>query len=387
MRAEGAAASSERNAAEGPASRRGGDQTRRLDRLTLGHRQECRTLRLRCDLPPSTSGSARVTAVDRLSTALGTWTRQFDAHQEGAVTLRREVGVRKGRMTASIVVQHAAAWAAIGDQICDGLLPLPPPFNGAVAASWEDDRSEIHVRVVGVPPFMSPEQMRDVLQRQGVPPRVCQHEPGRHGLRRNEAFLVIFPPETKRPLPKGVELTDVGAKLRYDVIPGVRIPQLPPDPEEEQPERPDPGEDVPGAEVPPQDVDVSQDGCLAPVPETAAPQQSPGPVYEPPAAMPLVCAGDVQPQPALSPHAGEGPATLSLVSSGQPVQRRPPVSAASRRGRSEVSVNTVAVRRSTRISRWKRLRAASEGSPSDGSEGSEDRNMSPSNPPSPSGQG
>lgn len=342
---------------------------------------------MRCDLPPSTSGRGRQAAVDRLSIALDTWTRQFDAHQEGAVTLRRQVGVRKGRMTATVVVQHDAAWAAIGGQICDGLLSLPPPFNGAVAASWEDDQSEVHVRVVGVPPFMSPEQMRDVLQRQGVPPRVCQHELGPHGLRRNEAFLVIFPPGTKRPLPKGVELTDVGAKLRYDIIPGVRVPQLPPDPDEEDPARPASGEDVPEAGVPPQVVSVPQDVCFAMAPETAAPQRTPGPVNEPPAAMPLVCAGDVQLQPTMSPRAEERPAALSAVSVSQPQQRRSPASATPRRARSGVSVGSTAVRRSARVRTWKRVRVASEGSPSDGSGELVDRNMPQSDPPSPSGQG
>ena len=280
MRPEGATApSSERNGGEAQAPRLGGGQTRRLDRLKLGGRQECRTLRLRCDLPPSTSGSARLDAVDRLSMALGTWLRQFDALQEGAATLRREVGVRKGRMTATVVVQQVAAWTTIGGQICDGLLSLPPPFSGVVAASWEDVQSEVHVRVVGVPPFMSAEQMRDVLQRQGIPPRVCEHELGRHGLRRNEAFHVVFPPETKRPLPKGVELTDVGAKLRYDVIPGVRVPQMPPEPLVEDPlaAGASPG-DFPGDGVPPPGEEVRLGVCAAPVPAAAAAAQLPGPM-------------------------------------------------------------------------------------------------------------
>ena len=70
-----------------------GRQARRLDRLTLGDRQENRTLRLRCDLPPSVPEGARLAAVSRLSIALSKWTRHFDALHQGAVTLRRSVRV------------------------------------------------------------------------------------------------------------------------------------------------------------------------------------------------------------------------------------------------------------------------------------------------------
>jgi hypothetical protein len=392
MRPEKAAApSSERNGGESPASRLGGGQTRRLDRLTLGGRQEYRTLRLRCVLPPSTSEPARLAAVSRLSDALGKWMCQFDTLQKGAATLRREVGVRKGRMTATVVVQHAAAWTAIGGQICDGLLSLPPPYNGVVAASWEDVQAEIHVRVVGVPPFMSPDQMRDVLQRQGIPPRVCEHEPGRHGLRRNEAFRVVFPPETKRPLPKGVELTDVGAKLRYDVIPGVPIPQLPPETPEEDPMAAgaSPGGVMPGTRVQPPAGEVSLGAGLAPAPVTAAMEQLPGPVAVSPAALPLVAPAVTQLQPTLPPQVEVGDAALAVVDGSQPVQRRASASGAPRGGRSGFDFGAAAgVRRSQRVRQQpKRLRAAFEGSPSDGSEGSEDREMPQSHPLLPSGQG
>jgi hypothetical protein len=390
MRPEGAAApSSERNGRESPSPSLRGGQTRRLDRLTLGGRQEYRTLRLRCDLPPSTSGPARLAAVSRLSAALGIWTRQFDAHQAGAATLRREVGVRKGRMTATVVVQHAAAWSDIGGEICDGLLSLPPPYNGAVAASWEDAQAEIHVRVVGVPPCMSPDQMRDVLQRQGIPPRVCEHEPGRHGLRRNEAFRVVFPPETKRPLPKGVELTDVGATLRYDVIPGVRVPQLPPDPTEEGPLAAGASPGVPGTRVPPPAEEGSRAVGLAPAPAAAGVEQLPEQEAGPPAAMPLVVPAGTQLQPSLPPRTEAGSAALAVVEDGQPMQRRAPASGAPRGVRSGFDFGAAAgVRQSQRIRQQsKRLRVAVEGSPSDGSEGSEDREMPQSHPLLPSGQG
>ena len=106
--------------------------------------------------------------------------------------------------------------------------------------------------------------------------------------------------------------------------------------------------------------------------------------------MPLVCAGDMQLQPVLPPREEVGPASLSVVEAGQPMQRRAPVSAAQGRGRSGFDFGAAAgvVRRSGRLRKSpKRLRAVSEGSPSDGSEGSEDRDMPQSCPPLPSGQG
>ena len=239
------------------------------------------------------------------------------------------------------------------------------------------------------PPCVSPDQMREVLQRQGIPPRVCEHEPGRHGLRRNEAFRVVYPPETKRPLPKGIELTDVGAKLRYDVIPGVPIPQLPPDSLGERPLAagacPDAG--ASGMRVPPPAEEGSRGVGMAPAPCVAEVEQPPEQVVVQPAALPLVVPVDAQLQSTLSPSAEMGSAPLSVVEDSQPVHRRSSGSVAPSRGRLVISVGAAAVRRSTRVRKCKRLRAASEGSPSDGSEGSEDRIMPQSHPLLPSGQG
>ena len=114
---------------------------------------------------------------------------------------------------------------------------------------------------------------------------------------------MVFPLETKRPLPNAVELTDVGVVLRYDVFLSDRVPcvQLPQEPAEEAPVGGSTGGRMAADEGQTQAGDVSPPGGADSVQATGAVQQPSELGAMPPAGVHIATATSAQPQPASPP--------------------------------------------------------------------------------------
>ena len=81
--------------------------------------------------------------------------------------------------------------------------PPPPPPRGegrltpckiVMAEFLQDMLSDVNVRMDDMPPWASPDQMRDVPRRQCILLQVCMHEPAHYGLLQRSRFLVAFLP-------------------------------------------------------------------------------------------------------------------------------------------------------------------------------------------------